>query len=136
MSAVPSSRRRTAESRRMRKPTGSAAAMMAATNDSFDRGTFYQAEFQALADMEAEMVDTLRSAATKVSSPDLAEQLDIWADSTSLNLEVQREDSTAWGDLPPPDIMAKLQRSQEMFLDSTDVLAQRCPALKPKLHLA
>lgn len=112
------------------------AALMAATNDSFDRGTFYQAEFQALADMEAKMVDTLRSAARDVSSPELAEHLDVWADSTALNLEVQREDSTSWGELPPPDVMAKLQHSQELYLQSTDLLVQRCPALGPKLHLA
>ncbi|MCV7315931.1 hypothetical protein H7J77_10300 [Mycolicibacillus parakoreensis] len=86
----------------------------------------------AVADRELAMADQLRRAADAVSTPQIAEQLNRWADSAVVNADLQRAGMPTLDEdnpLPPDDIVEAMRRGLNLYTEATEALTASCPAL-------
>lgn len=99
--------------------------------DAADNGVPDGYTRDAVADREMEVAEKLRRAAESVSTPQVAEQLNRWADSATANAELQRTGIPARSrDNPlPEDIVEQMRHALNLYTEATEALTARCPAL-------
>ncbi|BBY55383.1 hypothetical protein H7J07_09435 [Mycobacterium koreense] len=99
--------------------------------DAADNGVPDGYTRDAVADREVEVAEKLRHAAESVSTPEVAEQLNRWADSATINAELQRTGIPARSSNNPlpDDIVDRMRDALNLYTEATEALTARCPAL-------
>ncbi len=92
-------------------------------------------DWLAIADRESAMGDKLRTAADSVSTPAVKEELNKWADSMALAVQLQRDSvNQAPGFASPPSDEATFIDASKTMYEAAVVLNEACPGMLPPLE--